>query len=54
LTLTRSSEGIDVLEYGYEQARLAIEFHLEALRAHDEPVPEPATTASYIDVIEVA
>jgi len=30
--------------------REAIEFHVEGLRLHGEPVPSPTTTAAFVDV----
>jgi predicted RNase H-like HicB family nuclease len=30
--------------------RDAIVLHLESLREHDEPIPEPASSAAYVDV----
>ena len=33
-----------------EQMREAIEFHLEELRRHGDPVPPPQTTAAEVDV----
>lgn len=41
------------LEEVQRLAQEAIEFHLEALRAHGEPIPEPTTQTSYVDVVEV-
>ena len=31
------------------EIREAIEFHIESLREHGEPVPEPQTTAEVVD-----
>jgi predicted RNase H-like HicB family nuclease len=36
------------------EIREAIEFHLESLREHGEPVPEPQTTAEVVDAGAVA
>jgi predicted RNase H-like HicB family nuclease len=33
-----------------QQMREAIEFHLEELRRHGDPVPPPQTTAAQVDV----
>lgn len=33
-----------------EQMREAIEFHLEELRRHGDPVPPPVSTADQVDV----
>ena len=33
-----------------QQMREAIEFHLEELRRHGDPVPPPETTAAQVDV----
>ena len=33
-----------------EEMRQAIEFHLEGLREHGEPIPEPQSTAAVIEV----
>jgi predicted RNase H-like HicB family nuclease len=41
------------IEEIHRLAQEAIEFHLEALRAHGDPIPEPTTRASYVDVVEV-
>jgi predicted RNase H-like HicB family nuclease len=30
--------------------REAIEFHLEGMRLHDDPIPEPSTRSIYVDV----
>ena len=30
--------------------REAIEFHLEGMRLHGEPIPEPTSTAEYVEV----
>jgi predicted RNase H-like HicB family nuclease len=30
--------------------REAITLHLESLRQHNEPVPEPASSAAYVEV----
>ena len=34
--------------------RRAIAFHIESLREHGEPVPEPRCTAAVVDVTAVA
>jgi predicted RNase H-like HicB family nuclease len=31
--------------------REAIAFHLEGMRQHGEPIPEPASTCEYVDVM---
>ena len=36
------------------EIRQAIRFHLESLREHGEPVPEPHSTATVVDVAAVA
>ena len=36
------------------EIREAIEFHIESLREHGEPVPEPQTTAEVVDAGAVA
>lgn len=36
------------------EMRRAIEFHIESLREHGEPVPEPQCTATVVDVAAVA
>jgi predicted RNase H-like HicB family nuclease len=30
--------------------REAIGLHIESLRRHDEPIPEPASSAAYVDL----
>lgn len=42
------------LEEVQRLAQEAIAFHLEALRARGEPIPEPTTRTSYVDVVDVA
>ena len=32
------------------EMRQAIQFHIESLRAHGDPVPEPQSTATVVDV----
>ena len=32
------------------QMREAIDFHLDGLRAEGEPIPQPSTSAAYVDV----
>ena len=34
--------------------RDAIRFHIESLREHQEPVPEPRCTATVVDVVALA
>ena len=41
-------------EEAVTQMRRAIEFHIESLREHGEPVPEPQCTATVVDVAAVA
>jgi predicted RNase H-like HicB family nuclease len=31
--------------------REAIEFHLEGMRLHSEPIPEPTSTCEYVEVM---
>jgi len=31
--------------------RIAIEFHIESLREHSEPVPNPSCTTAIVDVV---
>ncbi len=33
-----------------KEIRAAVEFHIDGLREEGEPVPEPSTSASYVDV----
>ena len=33
-----------------DEMRRAIQFHIESLRAHGDPVPEPQSTATVVDV----
>ena len=40
----------DNLEELLEQMREAIEFHIESLRDHGEPVPDPLCTAAVVEV----
>lgn len=37
-----------------QEIREAIRFHIESLRQHHEPVPEPRCTATFVDVSAVA
>ncbi|MCY3757920.1 MAG: type II toxin-antitoxin system HicB family antitoxin [Acidobacteria bacterium] len=41
-------------EEAVREMRQAIEFHIESLREHGEPVPEPRCTATVVDVAAVA
>ena len=36
------------------EIRDAIRFHIESLREHHEPVPEPRCTATVVDVVALA
>ena len=36
------------------EVREAIKFHIESLREHHEPVPEPLCTATVVDVVALA
>ena len=36
------------------EIREAIRFHIESLREHHEPVPEPRCTATVVDVVPLA
>ena len=36
------------------EIREAIRFHIESLREHHEPVPEPRCTATVVDVVTLA
>lgn len=36
------------------EIREAIRFHIESLREHHEPVPEPCCTATVVDVVPLA
>ena len=40
----------DTREELLEEIREAIEFHIESLREHGEPVPEPQSTAAVVEV----
>ena len=40
----------DTIEETGRLIREAIEFHLEGMRAHGDPVPEPTTVAQYVEV----
>ena len=37
-----------------DEIREAIVFHIESLREHGEPVPEPQTTAAVVDADDLA
>ena len=41
-------------EEAVQEIRRAIAFHIESLREHGEPVPEPRCTAVVVDVAAVA
>ena len=41
-------------EEAVRETRRAIAFHIESLREHGEPVPEPRCTAAVVDVAAVA
>ena len=41
-------------EEAVREMRQAIEFHIESLRQHGEPAPEPQCTATVVDVAAVA
>ena len=41
-------------EESVREMRQAIEFHIESLREHGEPVPEPRCTATVVEVAAVA
>ena len=41
-------------EEAVREMRQAIEFHIESLREHGEPVPEPRCPATVVDVAAVA
>ena len=41
-------------EEAVEEIRAAIRLHVESLRAHGEPVPEPHCTADVVDVAAAA
>ena len=41
-------------EEAVREMRRAIGFHIESLREHGEPVPEPRCTAAVVDVTAVA
>ena len=41
-------------EEAVREMRQAIEFHIESLREHGEPVPEPRCTATVVDVAAIA
>ena len=40
----------DTREELLKEIREAIEFHIESLREHGEPVPEPQSTAAVVEV----
>ena len=37
-----------------DEMRRAIELHIESLREHDEPVPQPQCTATVVNIAAVA
>lgn len=41
-------------EEAVREMRQAIEFHIESLREHGEPMPEPQCTATVVEVAAVA
>ena len=44
----------DNLDELLEEIREAIEFHIESLRDHGEPVPDPLCTAAVVEVAAAA
>lgn len=42
------------LEELLEEIRGAIEFHVESLREHGEPIPDPSCTAAVVEVASAA
>ena len=44
----------DTLEDLLEEIREAIEFHIESLRDHGEPIPDPQCTAAVVEVAAAA
>lgn len=44
----------DSLEKLLEQIREAIEFHIQGLRDHGEPIPGPSCTAAVVEVAAAA
>ncbi|MXW99551.1 MAG: type II toxin-antitoxin system HicB family antitoxin [Acidimicrobiaceae bacterium] len=44
----------DTLEELMETIREAIEFHIESLRDHGEPIPDPSCTAAVVEVASAA
>jgi predicted RNase H-like HicB family nuclease len=40
----------ETIEEVEQNMRDAIEFHLEGMRLHGEPIPEPSTQSIYVDV----
>ena len=44
----------DTREDAVREIRQAIRYHVESLREHGEPVPEPQCTAAVVDVAEAA
>ncbi len=44
----------DTLEEIKQLMEEAIEFHLEGMRLHGEPIPEPTTHVDYAEVAKVA
>jgi len=41
----------DTVEEVEQNMRDAIEFHLEGMRLHGDPIPEPSTQSIYVDVV---
>ena len=44
----------DTREDAVREIRQAISYHIESLREHGEPVPEPQSTATVVDVAAAA
>ena len=44
----------DTVEETIENMRKAIEMHLEGMAEDGDPIPEPTTTAGYIEIAEPA
>ena len=44
----------DNLDELLEEIRAAIEFHIESLRDHGEPIPDPLCTAAVVEVAAAA
>jgi predicted RNase H-like HicB family nuclease len=40
----------ETIEEVEQNMREAIEFHLEGMRLHGDPIPEPSTLSLYVDV----